>query len=104
MRKRLRKKKRVGEFQEFGVELEMKLRTGVDFDTFLDDFIRDAVEANGLAFGGGGQSNHLDGFLELGRQDTYQSKIEKVTAWLAAERRIETFVVGDPVDAWNLDA
>ena len=102
MRKRLRKKKHVGEFQEFGVELEMTLRAGVDFDGFLDDFLRDAVEANGLAFGGGGRGSHLAGFLELGRQDICQSKIAMLTAWLAAERRIETFVVGDPVDAWNV--
>ncbi len=103
MRKRLRKKKRVGEFQEFGVELEVMLRAGVDFDIYLDDFLRDAVEANGLAFGGGGRGNRLAGFLELGRRDTYQSKKAKVTAWLVAENRIETFVVGDPVDAWSLD-
>jgi hypothetical protein len=103
MRKRLRKKKRVGEFQEFGVELEMMLRAGVDFDALLEDFLRDAVDANGLAFGGGGRGNHLAGFLELGRRDTHQSKIAKVTAWLVAEHRIETFVVGDPVDAWSLD-
>jgi len=103
MRKRLRKKKRVGEFQEFGVELEMTLRADVDFDGFLDDFLRDAVEANGLAFGGGGRGNHLAGFLELGRQDTCQSRIKSVTTWLTAEHRIETFMVGDPVDAWGVD-
>lgn len=103
MRKRLRKKKRVGEFQEFGVEVEMRLRAGVDLDVFLDDFLRDAVEANGLAFGGGGGGSCLGGFVELGCRDAYQSKIDKVTAWLAAERRLETFKVGDPVDAWRLD-
>ena len=101
MRRRLRKKKRVGEFQEFGVELEIVLRAGVDLDAFLDDFLRDAVEANGLAFGGGGRGNRLSGFLELGRRDTCQSILEKVAAWLAAENRIEKFTVGEPVDAWS---
>jgi uncharacterized protein YggL (DUF469 family) len=62
MRKRLRKKKHVGEFQELGVELEMTLRAGVDFDEFLDAFLCDAVEANGLAFGGGGRDDLLSGF------------------------------------------
>jgi uncharacterized protein YggL (DUF469 family) len=52
MRKRLRKKKHVGEFQEFGVELELTLREGVDFATFLEDFLIHAVEANKLAFRG----------------------------------------------------
>jgi uncharacterized protein len=88
----------------FGVELEMTLRAGVDLDAFLDAFLCDAVEANGLFFGGGGQGNRLGGFLvggflELGRWDVCQAKLTAVVAWLAAEERIEKFVVGEIVDA-----
>ena len=90
--------KHLGEFKEFGVELEMTLRADVDFDAFLDAFLRDAVEANGLLFGGGGQGSRLGGFLELGRLDACQANLTAVVAWLAAEKRIESFVVGEPVD------
>jgi uncharacterized protein YggL (DUF469 family) len=101
MRKRLRKKKHVGEFQEFGVEFAATLKPGVDFDAFLDDFIRDAVEANGLAFGGGGGGAQFSGFVELGRRDVYVSNLEKVAAWFAAEGRVKSYQINEPVDAWN---
>ena len=103
MRKRVRKKKRIGEFEEFGVEVTAKLKSSVDFDAFLDDFIRDAVEVNGLAFGGGGLGAKFSGFVELGRRDVHASNLEKVTAWLAKEGRIESYQVSEPVDVWNAD-
>lgn len=101
MRKRLRKKKRIGEFREFGVEVFITLHMGVDFDAFLDDFICDAVEANGLAFGGGGCAPQFDGFLELGRQEVLDSDLAIVSAWLAADSRVRTFELGTPVDLWH---
>jgi uncharacterized protein YggL (DUF469 family) len=54
MRKRLRKKKHVGEFREYGVEFAATVKPGVDFDAFCDDFIDECIESRGLAFGGGG--------------------------------------------------
>ena len=101
MRRRLRKKKRIGEFQEFGVEVTAKLKSGVDFDAFLDDFISDAIEVNGLAFGGGCLKAMFSGFVELGRRDVHTSNLEKVTAWFAKEGRIESYQVSEPVDAWR---
>jgi uncharacterized protein YggL (DUF469 family) len=73
MRKRLRKKKHLGEFQEFGVELTPTLHVGVDVFTFLDDFLCDAVEANQLQFGGGGGGQEFSGFVELGRREARES-------------------------------
>ena len=60
MKKRLRKKLHKGEFQEFGFNLEFDLKetNDEDFDKFLDDFIRDAIEGNGLECGGGGHTHH----------------------------------------------
>ena len=100
MRKRLRKKKHVGEFQEFGAELEVMMHTGTDSDQFVDDFLVHAVESNGLQFGGGGGGLELRGFVELGRRDVCAANLAKVTAWLAAEPRVESFTIGRPVDAW----
>ena len=100
MRKRLRKKKHLGEFQEFGVELAATLHVGVDVFTFLDDFLCDAVEANQLQFGGGGSHAELNGFIELGRREVRDSNLAAVTAWLAADPRVSSFNLGTPVDAW----
>ena len=101
MRKRQRKKKHLGEFQEFGVDIVVALQHGVDFDAFLDDFLRDAVEANGLAFGGGGTAQEFEGFLELGSRVVYVSNLTKVSTWLAADSRIQSFQLAEPVDAWH---
>jgi uncharacterized protein YggL (DUF469 family) len=101
MRKRLRKKKHLGEFQEFGVDVVVALQHGVDFDAFLDDFLCDAVEANGLLFGGGEMAEKFEGFLELGRRAVYVSNLTKVSTWLAADPRIQSFQLADPVDAWH---
>lgn len=101
MRKRLRKKKHLLEFQEFGAELRITLRPGTDFDSFLDDFILRAVEANGLSFGRGGKDRELSGFLELGRQDVFRDKLAAVTAWVAERRSVESFAFAEPIDAWR---
>jgi uncharacterized protein YggL (DUF469 family) len=58
--KRLRKKKRVGEFKELGFELLGYLRPGIsdgDIDAFVDRLIV-VVEARKLGFGGGGRRRH----------------------------------------------
>lgn len=101
MRKRLRKKKHLGEYQGFGVEITATLSRGIDFDAFLDDFIRDAIEEHGFAFGGGGRSAQFSGFVELGRRIVLQSNLEKVAAWLSADARVESFQLGAPVDVWT---
>ena len=61
MNRRLRKKKRVGEFQELGFEVSYRIAPQVPEDArneLLWRFIIEAVEANGLAVGGGGGEDH----------------------------------------------
>lgn len=100
MRKRLRKKKHLGEFQEFGASLAVTLYAGTDCLAFIDDFLVHAVEAHGLQFGGGGGHLTLNGFVELGRREVYLENLAKVRAWLTAEPRVEAFRFDEPVDAW----
>ncbi len=55
LKRRLRKKYHLGEFQELGFELFTALKPDLseeDFDKFLDDFIEE-IERNKLTFGGG---------------------------------------------------
>lgn len=101
MRKRVRKKKHVGEFQEFGVELSVALRPGTNIDAFLDQFIMDAVEANGLAFGGGGREHALTGVLELGRRDAARGKLERVKTWLLTHPGVASFQFDAFIDVWS---
>jgi uncharacterized protein len=57
MRRRLRKKKHFGEFCQLGFSVDIRLRAGLcmrDFDLFINAFIDQAIEGNGLVFGGGG--------------------------------------------------
>jgi uncharacterized protein len=65
MRRRLRKKRRLGEFIELGFLVRAELVPALDdpaFDAFLDRWI-DAVEARGLVFGGGGRRDAFEGFV-----------------------------------------
>ena len=100
MRKRLRKKRHVGEFQEFGAEITVTLKSDINSDSFFEELFCDALEANGLAFGGGGTDFEFSGFVELGRRDVHASNLNRLRAWLAAEPRVESYLFGDPIDAW----
>jgi uncharacterized protein YggL (DUF469 family) len=63
VKKRLRKKKHLGEFKELGFEVRSDRRPGLsgnDLEAFVDRLI-DIVEARSLAFGGGaGRDDNLD--------------------------------------------
>ena len=71
MKKRLRKKKHLGEFKELGFEVRGDLRPGLsgnDLEAFVDRLI-DIVDARSLAFGGGaGRDDELNGFAGRARQ------------------------------------
>ncbi|WP_460382915.1 50S ribosome-binding protein YggL [Pseudomonas amygdali] len=54
--RRLRKKLCVDEFQELGFELNLDFKQELDdkaIDVFLDAFLKEAMEANGLGYVGG---------------------------------------------------
>ncbi|MGI9055012.1 MAG: YggL family protein [Pyrinomonadaceae bacterium] len=105
LKRRLRKKFHLGEFQERGFEIFVRFEpflTDSDFDKFLDDFI-DLVEANKLLFGGGGQSKSWEGFLTSAKKfvSPTEDEREMIKNWL--ENRPEVFEVrvGEFLDAWN---
>jgi uncharacterized protein len=66
MKKRLRKKKRVGEFAEYGRQLIITRNRKDGFDEFLDAFVENAIEGNGCYCAGGGKEDKLDFIVELG--------------------------------------
>ena len=104
MRKRLRKKKRVGEFQELCFELRAELRSDLDdaeLEGFVDRLI-DTVEARKLSFGGGaGRNQLLEGVVTRdGRGSTTEDDRAALAAFLEAEGIIVRHDVGALVDAW----
>jgi len=105
MNKRLRKKKRVGEFKELGFEVRGDLRPGLsgdDIEAFVDRLI-DVVEARSLAFGGGaGRADKLDGFImRAGRGRATEEDRAALAAFLDGDAEIARAEVGALRDAWH---
>ena len=67
MKKRLRKKKHLYEFAEWGRQLIAIRNTKMDADTFQDAFIIKAIEGNECYCGGSLSDNKIDVIVELGR-------------------------------------
>ena len=102
MKKRLRKKKHRGEFVEWGVPIAIARNRQDDFDSFLDNFIEQAIEGNTCYFGGGGQADHLEGIIELGKtSDGPEERLKKVVEWLETRQDVEKYVIGKIVDLWH---
>ena len=110
MNRRMRKKRHVGEYQEFGFNVRFRVRpdpADLEFMIFNDEFILQAVEGNLLGFGGGiGET--VDGFvcfmdLRLRRKSRQSVSPEQRAAmekWLNAHPRVYDLQVGPLVDAW----
>jgi len=101
--RRLRKKLRVAEFQEFGFEVSFALRPGLDEHCareFGDAFIVDCIERGGLTYGG----SDTHGFVTLlGRGSALDSHREHVLSWLRARTEVQSVEVWPLVDAWHVD-
>jgi uncharacterized protein YggL (DUF469 family) len=70
MRKRLRKKRRLGEFQELCFDVAFTLPatwTDAEHDAFWEEFIREAIEAQHLSYGGACGA-HWNGVASGGRR------------------------------------
>lgn len=107
MKKRLRKKKRVAEFQEFGFQTGFRFSDELDMMTIndlIDRFIENAIENNGLQFGGGGKFQ-WNGFVTLdkARGSTLEHHREAVKQWYIQESQILEYYVTSMIDAWHGD-
>ena len=101
MRKRLRKKKYIGEFKEWGVTIFITRSTDPDFHIFLDEFIEQGLESNGCYFTGTSKEDSLEGFIDLGRSfDQAEAKLTKVNAWLDKRSDVKKYATGKLTDAW----
>jgi uncharacterized protein YggL (DUF469 family) len=105
MKKRIRKKKRVGEFQELGFEVSASLRAGtsdVELEAFVGRLL-DFVETRELAFGGGaGFEGRLSGFVTRGaRGSATDDDRQALARFLVGDGVIAEHEIGRLEDAWH---
>ncbi len=105
MRKRLRKKLRLGEFREYGFDVSYRLRDGAsetEADDFLFRFLEQAIEANSLACGGGGGPPTFE-FCVVSdhRGSPTEEQRSAVGAWLDAQGEVVSHSLGEFFDAWH---
>ncbi len=104
MKKRLRKKLRLGEFRELGFEVRFRLSDELDataLDQFWDSFIGDAIEARGLMCGGG-CGRHWDVLITRpGRTSATEEDRRAVAAWLQHGSSVADVEIGSLIDAWH---
>ena len=104
MKKRLRKKYRVGEFKELCFEFSFDYKGDVaapECEQFLHAFVEECIEANGLDCGG---SITDDGCNIIAKAvdptQTSNAQREAVKAWLEARSDVELKSFGELQDAW----
>ena len=104
MRIRLRKKKHVGEFTEWGRQFIIARNRRDGFNEFLDAFIEEAIEANGCFCGGGGKEDKLDVIVELGRNlADADLKKDCIIKWLESRQDVKSWRIGEVFDIWHGD-
>lgn len=105
MRKRLRKKKRLGEFAEFGVLVAVTPTLPLDSperDSLLDRFIEEAIERNELSCGGGGGETWEFFVTANGRRASVtEAQRRSLEAWLHSSSGVGTYTLSSPIDAWH---
>ena len=101
MKKRLRKKKHLGEYRVWGVEIAVTRNRADGFDEFLDAFI-DVIEAYGCYCCSFGRDDKLDSFVELGRLAADpEAKLHKIAEWLGSRSDVDSWKTGKLFDVWH---
>ena len=98
--RRLRKKLCVDEFQELGFELNLEFKEGLDdeaVDTFLDAFLTEAMDANGLDYAGGDDFGLV---CLANRGSVTEEQRAAVEAWLKGRSEVVKAEVSPLLDAW----
>lgn len=104
MKRRLRKKRHLGEFQEFGFEVSYRVAPHVpeaEREEVLWKFITEAVEPNGLAAGGGGGEDHSF-FVVTAKNRASATDAQRLALreWLTKCPEVVDPEVGPLRDAW----
>ena len=103
VRKRLRKKRRLGEFREDCFELAFAVSPTLNDDQLdlLTDAFIDMIESHGLQFGGGGTARWSGIVQGPYRKSTTESDRQSVLDWLDQHPDVLDAQAGPLRDAWN---
>jgi uncharacterized protein YggL (DUF469 family) len=106
MRKRLRKKLRIGEFQELGFSVDCRFVddfTEAAMDSFMDAFIEQAIEANALFLAGGGDRTHWSGFVTSAKHRGSATEADRahLQEWLDRRTEVLNVTIGPLTNAWK---
>lgn len=104
LKRRLRKKYHLGEFQELGFEIRVEFEPNLsrtEFDKLYDEFI-EKIEENNLAFGGGGGPEIWQGFVSGFENYQFPTNEQRDTIknYLESLPDIAKCEVGNLKDAW----
>ncbi|MFI7857584.1 MULTISPECIES: YggL family protein [Pseudomonas] len=98
--RRLRKKLCVDEFQELGFELNLGFKEDLSdeaIDAFLDAFLTEAMDANGLDYVGGDDFGLV---CSAKRGSVSEEQRAAVEAWLKGRSELTNIEVSPLLDAW----
>jgi uncharacterized protein len=102
MKKRLRKKRHKGEFQEFGFDIIIQFKQTISSqkrEKLFGDFI-ELIEELNLLFGGGGSELKMEGFITAEKGSVTNLHENKISSWLESKSDIvESFKI-ERKDAW----
>ena len=98
--RRLRKKMRLGEFQEFGFEYELKVKAELSpeqEEALMDRFVRELLVPRNLAAAGWVREGFVTAFARGSASDEDRQATQ---AWLAAQPEVGEATVSALKDAW----
>jgi uncharacterized protein YggL (DUF469 family) len=104
MRKRLRKKRRLGEFRQFGFQVDFRLAESMPddkLDEFWDRFVGGLIEGHRLSCGGGCGRAWSIFVTPSGRRSATGEDRSVVESWLAHDPQVLDLSVGPLIDAWH---
>jgi uncharacterized protein len=97
MKKRLRKKKHVGEFQEFGFQINLELKPNyslMETELLFDELI-ELIEQENLLFGGGASG----GFITAKKGSVSDSNKAAIENWIKSKQDIILSFILEKEDA-----
>lgn len=104
MKKRLRKKKHLGEFREYGVQICIVFHNQKD-GWVADDWVSyrfvEFLESLNLCIGGGENEKRFMGFISRNRGSVTIDETYKISEWLKNNPEVKTYAIGPLVDAWH---
>lgn len=104
MKKRLRKKKHIGDFQELGFSLSFMMKPGIsqaELEVFAEVFLTQTFETNSLCFVGTGDLLKWDGLVmttEVGMVTEEQR--QSMISWLEKNDIVGDIDASELLDVW----